>query len=184
MKRININLVRKKRGVKKPSLYLAAVLASAAIGFTGVNIYEYFANSTVITTYENRLAQVRQNMARRKKEARQNRPATEEEQKQLQQERDILRKLVQKNLFPVLDVLTRIEHQKPEKLDIDGLKFSGNLHVITITAESSEMEAVAAFIENMKKSDRFSVTLARQEIRKNHLIGFELVARWVDGQKS
>jgi uncharacterized membrane protein len=57
--------------------------------------------------------------------------------------------------------------------------FSENLFLIRIIAASGQVDAVAAFIASMKKSDAFAVTLARKEIQENHLIRFELTARWV-----
>jgi uncharacterized protein HemX len=113
MKQIAINLLRRKPVKKKLPLPVLAVLAAAALGFTLVNFYEYTAANTVIAAHESRLVEINRKQARRKQAAEQNRSMTDEQHQKIQEELAGLLSLVHKNMFPVLDVLTRIEKKKP-----------------------------------------------------------------------
>jgi hypothetical protein len=179
MKPVSINLKKKKRTRGRLLLPLLALAVSVAVVFTFVNVVDYRANARVITEYENRVRQMRQQMEQQKKEAATRSRARQKQQADIQAVFEPLGKMIRQEQFPLLDVLTELEILKPERVDILGLNFTESLVTVRIKAESASPEAVFSFLDNMARSPRFDVELSRKEVGHYNRIIFELSARWI-----
>lgn len=156
---------------------LALAICVAAV-FTVVNGVDYRANARVITEYENRLLQMRQQMEQQKKEAANRAQTRQKQQADIQAVFEPLGKMIRQEQFPLLEVLTELEILKPERVDIMGLNFTESLATVRIKAESASVEAVFSFLDGMSRSPRFDVELTRKEVSHDNRIIFELIARW------
>jgi hypothetical protein len=179
MKPVSINLMKKNQTRGRIQLPLLALAVCIAVGFTVVNVMDYRANARVITEYENRVRQMRQQMEQQKKEAANRAQTRQKKQADIQAVFEPLGKMIQQEQFPLLDVLTELEILKPERVDIMGLNFTESLATVRIKAESLSAEAVFSFLDSMARSPRFDVELSRKEVSHDNRIIFELTARWI-----
>jgi len=179
MKPVNINLVIKKNIWGKSSVILAALFVFATCGFTMVNIYDYYANTKVIQTYESRLKKINKRSKQNEIIDRKKTVTTTEEEKKFQQDLNYLKAVITKNMFPLAEVLTQIEIIKPDKIDIKALIFLDNLKTIVIKGASSNVSQVSLFLKNLDKSQYFVIELSKGEINENKRIIFELTAKWI-----
>jgi hypothetical protein len=171
MKPVTINLSLYVNISKKALLVVATILTFIAFVFVAVNTYNYVSNRKIIEEYKSKVEQF-QKLAENK------------EQKKIKKELNYLISVIEKDLFPLPQILTEIEQCKPEKVDIHRLIFSENLKNVTINGESDYVESVSAFLLAMEKSKYFSAKLIRQRIKENHSILFELKAEWNEDEKS
>lgn len=171
MKPVTINLSSYINFLRKALLSVAIVLVFIAFGFSAANTYDYIANKNIIREYQLRIEQFQKQ-------------AENKEQKKIKKELNYLTSEIKKDLFPLPKVLTEIEKNKPEKIDIHQLIFSENLKNVTIKGESGHFESVSAFLIEMEKSQHFSVKLIKQGIKKNRRILFELKAEWKEYEKN
>lgn len=180
MKPIPINLVEKKDIWKKISLGLAVVFVVATCGFTFVNIYDYMANTKIIQTYDTRLKEIKQRK-HKKKNNENHQKAMALAAKEIEKNRQTLayyEAVIKKNMFPVLEILSLIEQNKPEKVDINGLSFSDNLKTIVINGESESDIEISRFFTKMTRSRHFESRVTKEEITEEKKILFELKVKW------
>lgn len=181
MKPIPINLVEKKDIWKKISLGLAVVFVVVTCGFTFVNIYDYMANTKIIQTYETRLNEIKKRKHKKKNNAK-HQQAMALAAREIEKNRQTLtyfQAVIKKNMFPVLEILSLIEQNKPEKVDINGLSFSDNLKTIVITGESESAVEISRFFTQMTRSRYFESQVTREEITEEKKILFELKVKWI-----
>ncbi len=179
MRPVNINLVVKKNIWAKISIAFIAVLTVITCAVTMVNTYDYFANTKVIRTYERRIKDIKQRTEQKRLE---DKKASLSSAKVVRYKQDIVffSKLIAKNLFPLHKVLDEIEKAKPQKINIDSLRFSKDLYTVRITGHSTHVPSVSKFIIDLDKSESFEVELSKEEIKENKKIVFELTAKWAD----
>ena len=178
MKPVTINLVVKKNIWGKVSLGLVAIFVFATLGITLVTIYDYYANTKVIKTYESRLKEINRRSAQ-KKIASPEMITDKKEHEKTKEDLNYLSTIIKKNMFPLPIVLTEIERVKPDKIDINELIFSDNFKIVTIKGESKNVDSVSRFIINLDRSNHLSIELSREEIKEDKRIIFELTARWI-----
>ncbi|MEX1312900.1 MAG: hypothetical protein AB1Z38_01890 [Desulfotignum sp.] len=178
MNPISINLIKNqpRARILIPLLVLAVCVA---VGFTVVNVVDYRANARVISEYENRVRQIRQEMEQQKTEAVNRVRSRQKQQAEIQAVFEPLSKMIRQEQFPLLDVLTELEILKPEQVDIMRLNFTDSLTIIRIKAESANPAAGFSFMDSMARSPRFDVELSRKEVGQDNRITFELTARWM-----
>ena len=152
MKPVNINLVDKPNIWKKIFLISAAFLCFAAIGFTMINLYDYYANKKVILVYETRLEKVSKQSRQNRSIEKKTKVITKDEEKKNRQELHYLKDIITKNMFPLTEVLTQIEILKPDQIDINSLLFSENLKTVVIKGESSNISQISLFLNKMNSS--------------------------------
>lgn len=181
MKPIPINLVEKKDTWKKISLGLAVVVVVVTCAFTFVNVYDYMANTKTIQAYETRLQEIKQRKHKKKNNAKHQR-AIASAAREVEKNRQTLtyfQAVIKKNMFPVLEILSLIEQNKPEKVNINGLSFSDNLKTIVINGESENAIEISRFFTQMARSRYFESQVTREEITEEKKILFELKVKWV-----
>jgi len=179
MNPISINLMKKNQPRAKILMPLLALAVCVAVGFTVVNVVDYRANVRVITEYENRVRQIRQEMEQQKTEAANRVRMRQTEQAEIQAVFEPLGKMMRQEQFPLLEVLTELEIRKPEQVDIMHLNFTDSLTIVRIKAESDSPSAVFSFMDSMARSPKFDVELSRKEVGQDNRIMFELTARWM-----
>ena len=177
MNPISINLMKKNQPRARILIPLLVLAVCVAVGFTVVNVVDYRANARVISEYENRVRQIRQEMEQQKTEAANQVRTRQKQQAEIQAVFEPLGKMIRQEQFPLLDVLTELEILKPERVDIIRLDFADNLTVLRIKAQSTSPTAVFSFMDNMARSPRFDVELSRKEVDQDNRIIFELTAR-------
>ena len=178
MKPVNINLVNKPNVWKKIFLVLAALLCFVAIGFTTINIYNYYANKKVMLAYQTRFEKVSKQSRQNRSIEEKTKVLTKDDEKKNQQELHYLKGIITKNMFPLVEVLTQIEILKPDQIDINSLLFSKNLKTVVIKGESNNISQVSLFLKKMNTSRDFVIELSKEEINEDKRIIFELIARW------
>ncbi len=171
MKPIIINLSLYINIIRKTLLVAAVILVSTALGLTAVTTYDYVANQNLIREYQSRIGKLKKQ-------------AKNKEQKRLTEELEFLIPVIEKDLFPLPKLLTEIEKIKPAKINIHELIFSESMKTVTIKGESSYVESISTFLIGMEKSNRFSVKLIRQVIKKDWSIIFEVKAEWEEDEKN
>jgi len=179
MKPINISLVARKNIWGRISLGLAAVFVFITCGFTMVNIYDYYANTNIIQTYETRLKKINKR-AEQKRVNDQKRLSMGKEDKNSRQDLNYLKAVIKKNIFPLNEVLSQIEKIKPAKIEINELRFIDNLKTILIKGASHQVTQVSKFLMELDRSKYFAIELSKEEIEEDKRIIFELTAKWVD----
>lgn len=181
MKPVRINLVKQKKVWSKISLGLAAVLTAVTCAVTLVNTYDYFENTKVIRIYEKRVKELNSRTERKRREVSKKRQDSKEAD-QFKKDVAYFSSITEKSLFPLTDLLTRIEKVRPQKVDIDSLLFSDNLHALVIRGSSGQVSAITRFITELGKSGYFDIQLSKEEIMGNKSVEFELTARWTGGK--
>ena len=179
MKPVPVNLAPEKKTGSRIAVVIAALMLCASLGFSVTTAYEYQANQEVIHEYQARINQVRRKAEQDRQAAADRSAGNTERQALLQNEFKNLSGLIEKSLFPVIDVLTELEKIKPDKLDITELVFSDSLKQITIRAASIHPPSVSDFLDAMGASNRFSARLTRKQIDKDNTISLELAAEWL-----
>ncbi|MCP4670876.1 MAG: hypothetical protein GY857_06185 [Desulfobacula sp.] len=178
MKPVKINLVVKKNIWGKISLGLAALFVFTTCGFTIVNIYDYYANTNIIKTYETRLKTINKR-AEQKRVNDQKRVSMTKEDKHDREDLNFLKAAIEKNMFPLTEMLSQIEKIKPEKLDINELSIIDNFNTIVIKGASNQETQISNFLMEMDRSKYFVIELSKEEINEENRIFFELTAKWV-----
>ncbi|MCK5099637.1 MAG: hypothetical protein KAR45_16125 [Desulfobacteraceae bacterium] len=171
MKPVAINLSLHRNIFRKVLLALLIIFVFTALGFTAVNSYNYITNRNIIKKYQSRVGKLKKQ-------------AQNKEQKKAKKEFDYLIPVIKNDLFSLPMILTEIEKNKPQKVDIHQLIFSENHKQVTIKGESGYVESVSAFLIEMEKSKQFSVKLIRQVITEDRSILFEINAEWKEDEKN
>ncbi len=178
MKPVKINLAVRTNIWGKISLGLAAVFVFTTCGFTMVNIYDYYANTNIIQTYEARLKKINKRAGQKRVHDKKRLSVTKEDTNH-RQDVNYLKAVIEKNMFPLIEVLSQIEKVKPEKIDINELLFNENLNTIVIKGASNQVTQVSKFLMEMDRSKYFVIELSKEEINEDKRIIFELTAKWV-----
>ncbi|THB80453.1 MAG: hypothetical protein D3926_07095 [Desulfobacteraceae bacterium] len=183
MKPIIVNLSAHERVSKKAIWAFVVLLACLCALFTGVNIYEFASNRKIIKGYEKRVGDLGRQASTMKKKIKK-RQADTKKQKSLKKELGYLLSLIKGDGRSPLPVLTEIEKNKPERVDIHKIQFSNNFKKITIQGESDHIESVTGFFTGLEASGRFKVNkLIKNRIDKKHTILFDFNAQWKPDEK-
>lgn len=176
MKPVTINLVHKKDIKGKVFLGFVVMFVLSTFIISAVNLIDYFENTKVIKIYESRIQKINKRSIQKK--AAQKSQFDKKDQAKFIEELNFLNAIIKKNLFPLSEVLTELERIKPDKIDINGLKFTENHYVLKILGESNHVSSVSDFLIAMEKSSRFIVEISKEEINEDKRIIFELIAKW------
>ncbi len=171
MKPIIINLSLYVNIMQKVFMAIATLLFVIAFGFSAVNVYNYISKNNIIEEHKSKIVTFRKQ-------------AENKEQKKIKKELGYLISIIEKDLFPFPKVLTEIEQNKPERVDIHELIFSETLKNIIIKGESGHFKSVSGFFTKMEQSKHFTVKNIKQGIKENRNILFELTIEWEKNEKT
>ena len=178
MKPIIVNLASRKYRWADLRTVAAFLLVCAALGFTGLNLYDYSANKRVIRQYESRLDKM-EKRAQEKQKLLLKAQKKEKDREKSKEKLDYLYSLIKKNLFSLPLVLTELERVKPEKIEIMEVQLSKDLKTANIVGKTGYVESVSTFLRDLDQSPYFSIDLARGSVDSDRNIRFTLKTNWM-----
>jgi hypothetical protein len=178
---LNINLAVPKKKSRQMVLGFVVVLIFAAATLTTVNLQEYTANKNVLGVSENWFKENTKKREQNKRLAQKSVPDLKKFEN-LKKDFIYINSIINKNTFSLPLFLSELEKLKPERVDINEVRFGENPKVVTIKGRSNFVPAVSSFFNALDKSPQFRVELLKEEIHGQGKIAFELTLEWLGGQ--
>ena len=177
MKPVELNFQTRQTLVTRlmgPAMILLLLLAGT---LTLLNTSTFFSNRSYIDILTNQIEQKKQTTGKRS-DGSISKPYTPRQLERLQSDFQSLMRILEKDMFPLSQLLDVVETAIPKNIIINELTLSKGASSLLLKGESPDADSVAIFLNALKRSRRFSIDFNRGAVTGGKGFSFEIIAHW------
>ena len=144
---------------------------------TLLNTGAFFSNRSYINNLENQIEQKKQPPEKRL-HGTIPKPYTPQQLERLKSDFQSLTRILEKDMFPLSQLLDVIETAIPKNIVINELSLSKGASLLLLKGESPDAGSVAVFLNALKRSSRFTIDFNRGSVIGGKEFSFEIIAHW------
>jgi len=144
---------------------------------TLLNTSTFFSNSSYLDALTNQIENKKQSPEKRS-DRQVSKQYTPRQLETLQSDFKSLKYILEKDMFPLSQLLDVIEMAIPKNIVINELKLTKAASSLLLNGESPDAASVAVFLNALKRSKHFSIDFNRGSVIGGKGFTFEIIAHW------